>query len=172
MAMPHARARAHASNGDEMQQGGRAMNPYTRLFAMTLLSFIAMYLLMYAMVDSMANVRTNVNQVYMAGLMAASMVIIELGVMRRMYHRRTMNWLIVAVSAVALAAFWLAIRGQGGVGDRQFLRSMIPHHASAILMCSQAGIRDREIEQLCQAIIASQSAEIRQMKAKLDQLEK
>lgn len=53
------------------------------------------------------------------------------------------------------------------IGDRQFLRSMIPHHASAILMCEQAGISDARIKQLCaapQGIIASQQAEIQQMK--------
>jgi uncharacterized protein (DUF305 family) len=44
---------------------------------------------------------------------------------------------------------------------------MIPHHASAILMCEKAPIRDAEIRQLCQSIIASQADEIRQMKAKL-----
>lgn len=46
---------------------------------MTVLSFIAMFILMYAMVDRFANVYPNVNQAYMAGLMAAPMVMIELG---------------------------------------------------------------------------------------------
>jgi len=44
---------------------------------------------------------------------------------------------------------------------------MIPHHASAILMCKQAPIRDPEITSLCRAIISSQQTEIDQMKAKL-----
>lgn len=48
---------------------------------------------------------------------------------------------------------------------------MIPHHAAAILMCAQAGIKDRETRELCQSIIASQGAEIRQMRAKLRELE-
>ena len=38
------------------------------------LSFVAMYALMYAMVDQWANVYNNVNQFYMAGLMAAPML--------------------------------------------------------------------------------------------------
>lgn len=45
-----------------------------------------MYLLMYAMVNTVDNVYVNVNQVYMASLMTAPMVIIELLVMRGMYH--------------------------------------------------------------------------------------
>ena len=45
-----------------------------------------MYVLMYAMVDRMDNVVMNVNQLYMAALMAAPMVVIELVVMRGMYR--------------------------------------------------------------------------------------
>jgi hypothetical protein len=140
---------------------------YRHLLIMTALSFAAMYLLMYAMTDRFANVYNNINQVYMAGLMAAAMVLIELAVMRGMYPRRTWNIAIAAAGIIALAAFWALIRDQGAVGDRQFLRSMIPHHASAILMCEKAPIRDAEIRQLCQSIVASQADEIRQMKAKL-----
>ncbi|MGD6497686.1 DUF305 domain-containing protein, partial [Xanthomonas citri pv. citri] len=51
---------------------------YGRLLAMVVLSFLAMYALMYAMVDRWANVFGNINQFYMAGLMAAPMLIIEL----------------------------------------------------------------------------------------------
>ena len=140
---------------------------YRRLLVMIVLSFAAMYALMYAMVDSFSSVYNNINQVYMAGLMAAAMVIIELAAMRAMYHSRKLNVAIVAASVVALVAFWAGIREQGAVSDRQFLRSMIPHHAGAILMCEKAAIRDAEIRELCKAIIASQADEIRQMKVKL-----
>ena len=107
------------------------------------------------------------NQVYMAGLMTAPMVIIELALMRGMYHDRKLNALIIAASTIALVVLWTLIRQQVGVSDRQFLKSMIPHHAGAILMCQQAPIRDAEIKKLCEAIISSQESEIAQMKAKL-----
>jgi hypothetical protein len=45
---------------------------------MTVLSFISMYTLMYAIGISIANVFNSLNQVYMAGLMAVPMVLIEL----------------------------------------------------------------------------------------------
>jgi uncharacterized protein (DUF305 family) len=122
---------------------------------------------MYAMVDSFANVYNNVNQIYMAGLMAAAMVLIELAVMGVMYPHRKLNAAVAVVSVIALLGCWAGIRAQGAVGDRQFLRSMIPHHASAILMCEKSAVRDAEIRALCQQIIASQAAEIRQMKEKL-----
>jgi uncharacterized protein (DUF305 family) len=65
----------------------------------------------------------------------------------------------------------MLIRQQSAIGDSQFLRSMIPHHAGAILMCRQAPIRDAEIKDLCRSIIASQQREIDQMKAALSRLE-
>jgi uncharacterized protein (DUF305 family) len=134
---------------------------------MTALSFLPMYLLMYAMVDSFDGYYNNLNQAYMAGLMAAAMVVIELAVMGAMYQNRTLNGVIIALSIAALVACWVLIREQGGIGDRQFLRSMIPHHSGAILMCERAGLHDPQIRDLCQAIVKSQAEEIRQMKEKL-----
>lgn len=141
---------------------------YYRLLAMMVLSFVAMYVLMYAMVDRFANVFNSVNQVYMAALMAAPMLIIELMLMGGMYPDKRRNAILVGVGAVALAVFWLAIRQQAAVGDRQFLRSMIPHHAGAILMCREASLTDAEIKKLCESIIASQQSEIDRMKAMLE----
>lgn len=137
---------------------------YRHLLIMTAVSFLAMYGLMYAMVDSLANVHHNLNQVYMAGLMASSMVLIELVVMRGMYRNRKLNGMIAGVGVLALLGSWLFIRQQTGIGDRQFLNSMIPHHAGAILMCQQASLRDGEVRRLCGPIVSSQTAEIEQMK--------
>lgn len=144
---------------------------YRRLLVMTALSFVAMYVLMYAMVDSLGDVFNSVNQIYMAGLMAATMVLIELGLMGAMYRHRKLNAAIAALSAVALVACWGLIRTQGAVGDRQFVRSMIPHHSGAILMCREAPISDPEIRRLCGKIIESQQSEIEQMRDILARLE-
>ncbi len=139
---------------------------------MTALSFIAMYILMYAMVDRIANVHPNFNQFYMAGLMTAAMVVIELLVMSGMYPNKRMNALLVIVSVVALAGFFGAIQKQTGISDRQFLKSMIPHHAAAILMCEQASLHDSEIVRLCESIRRDQQGEIDLMNAKLRELKK
>src|SRR3989304_9034391 len=61
---------------------------WTTLLAMAALSFVAMYILMYAMVDRWSNVYTNLNQFYMAALMTAPMMLIEIALMRAMYSRR------------------------------------------------------------------------------------
>lgn len=151
----------------------KASHPYRTLGVMFFLHFAAMYVLMYAMVDDLtANVYHSLNQFYMAVLMTASMGAIELGLMGSMYPRKTWNAIVVAASIIALVGCLLLIREQAGIRDRQFIRSMIPHHAGAILMCEQAPIEDSELRQLCQEIISSQQREIDQMKAILERLER
>lgn len=53
---------------------GETRAHYGRLIVMVVLSFITMYALMYGMVNVFANVYLDVNQFYMAGLMAAPWV--------------------------------------------------------------------------------------------------
>lgn len=143
---------------------------YWHLLIMAALSFVAMYILMYAMVDRFANVYPNVNQLYMAGLMTAPMILIELFVMQSMYMNKMLNIVIVSVSSILLIVFFLLIRYQTAVGDTQFLKSMIPHHAAAILMCNEAPVQDPDIQELCRNILSNQQSEIDQMKAKLHEL--
>ena len=140
---------------------------YHHLLIMTVLSFISMFLLMYAMVDRFSNVFFSYNQFYMAGLMTAPMVLIELVVMRAMYTNARWNIGITIVIVLALIFFFMAIRFQLAISDKQFLRSMIPHHAGAILMCEQAPIQDDSIRRLCASIIEGQKAEIEEMKGLL-----
>ena len=143
---------------------------YLHLAVMTALSFIAMYILMYAMVDRLGYVYNSINQVYMAALMTAPMVIIELVVMRGMYADPRINALIIAGSAIVLVLAFSAIRYQAGVGDAQFVRSMIPHHSGAILMCRGASLQDAELQKLCAQIVDGQQKEIEQMQAILARL--
>ena len=152
----------------ETEQHGT--NQYGRLLVMTAISFVAMYILMYAMVDRFANVYPSFNQFYMAGLMSASMVAIELIVMGGMYPNKKLNVVLVAASLIALAAFWTFIRQQTAIGDRQFAKSMIPHHSGAILMCQQATLQDPELKRLCDEIVRGQQQEIEQLTKKLREL--
>lgn len=145
---------------------------YRNLLWMVILSFIAMYILMYSMVDSFANVIPNINQIYMAGLMTAPMVIIEMLLMGSMYKNKKLNTFIISISAVVLIACFLFIRNQTAVTEKQFLKSMIPHHAAAILMVKETEINDPELKKLADDIISSQQKEIDFMKAKLKELKK
>lgn len=151
----------HTGHGDQ--------NHYLRLVGMIVLSFISMYVLMYAMANSLADVYNSLNQVYMAGLMTAPMVVIELWLMSSMYKQKRLNAVVIAASVTAGILFFTFIRQQTLISDRQFLRSMIPHHSGAILMCEEASIQDQRIKDLCKEIIASQRREIDQMRALLEE---
>jgi uncharacterized protein (DUF305 family) len=146
-------------------------NHYIKLLVMAVLSFVSMYVLMYAMVNTFGNVIPNINQFYMAGLMTMPMVILEIVLMGSMYMNKKLNTFIIALSTIVLIAFFLLIRQQSAVTDKQFFKSMVPHHASAILMCEKANLQDLEIKDLCKSIISGQQEEINQMKAKLEDLE-
>lgn len=146
-------------------------NNYGRLLIMFVLHFIAMYVLMYAMVDTFENIHPNHNQFYMAALMAAPMVILELLIMGSMYPKKRLNAGIIAVGALLLVCSFFFIREQVGIGDEQFLKSMIPHHAGAVLMCEKAHLKDPEIQELCGNILSGQEREIEWMAMKLKSLE-
>jgi uncharacterized protein (DUF305 family) len=148
----------------------KSENHYLRLAGMIVLSFISMYVLMYAMVNTFGDVYNSLNQVYMAGLMTAPMVVIEMLLMSGMYKNKKLNALLIAGSCVAGIAFFLFIRQEAAISDRQFLRSMIPHHSGAILMCNEASLQDQRILELCKTIVAGQQQEIDQMRGILADL--
>jgi uncharacterized protein (DUF305 family) len=92
--------------------------------------------------------------------------------MRAMYSDMKMNMIFGGAALAALVIFFLGIRAQTAVGDTQFIKSMIPHHAGAILMCGQATITDAELKKLCDEIVRGQQQEIDQMKKILARLNK
>src|SRR5688572_17843050 len=102
---------------------------YKKLTIMAILSFISMYILMYSMVNAFDNVFLNINQFYMAGVMTMPMIIIEIILMNAIYTDRKRNAIIIGLSAVALIVLFGGIRLQTAVTDKQFLKSMIPHHS-------------------------------------------
>ncbi len=140
---------------------------WPRLALMIAISFVAMFVLMYMMVDRFDNALLNLNQLYMALTMTAAMVVIELTVMSYMYGNKLALGIVAGVAVVALGVFFMFTRRQVAITDQQFLRSMIPHHGAAILMCEQAKLTDPEIQKLCANIRRTQQAEIDFMKSKL-----
>ena len=76
---------SHHANSDHTEK------MYLKLLLMAALSFVAMYILMYTMVDKLNDIYPSFNQLYMAGLMAAPMVLIEIVLMGTMYKRKKLN---------------------------------------------------------------------------------
>lgn len=130
-------------------------------------SFIAMFITMYAMGAVWDHVYININKIYMAGLMAASMGIIQIAVMGFMYSKK-MRFIVLGSSIALVTLLFIFIRQQTGVNNVRFLRSMIPHHSSAILMCNEANITDPDIKELCAGIVKTQRQEISIMKKLLE----
>lgn len=143
---------------------------YTRFLLMTLLSAISMYFTMFLMVDKTSNAYNNMNTFYMTFAMVSIMVFIEFLFMRSMYPDTKINMAIISLSIILLIISVTFTRKQVGIGNTQFLRSMIPHHAGALLMCDNNNITDLEIKQLCENIKTSQQTEIDWMKTKLKRL--
>jgi uncharacterized protein (DUF305 family) len=82
-------------------------------------------------------------------------------------HKRLNYVLLIGFTALFVAAFWMG-RAETFVDDQAFLRSMIPHHSRAILVCQEADLSDPEVIELCEQIIEAQREEITQMEAILD----
>jgi uncharacterized protein (DUF305 family) len=87
--------------------------------------------------------------------------------MGNMYPDKKINAAIMTGAVVVGAVLFLLIRQQALIGDRQFLRSMIPHHAGAILICDNANLQMPKTKALCASIVTGQNSEIDRMKALL-----
>lgn len=140
---------------------------YLNLLLMVLFSFISMYVLMYMMVDKLSNVYIHLNQAYMAAVMTAPMITVELLLMGSMYTYKTLNKFLIFISLILLFIFIVLLRKQVAIDDKEFLRAMISHHGGAVLMAEQAKLTDPEIKELARTIIKDQNKEIEFMKSKL-----
>ena len=146
---------------------------YVMLAVNMILSAIVMYVAMYSMIWSFADFFNNLNMFYMALIMWAPMGVLMLITMASMYSDKKLNIILYAGFALVLVLSFFAMRDQTLVGDKQFVRAMIPHHSGAILMCNRASVRDTEIRELCfgpNGIVESQTREVAQMKAILKRL--
>ena len=156
----------HGEHGEMNREMVR--HHYLMLGVNLLLSLIIMYVAMFAMIWSWGEFVQNINFFYMALVMWAPMAAVMLLTMRAMYPNKKLNGLLYLGFATVFVLSMIGIREQALVGDRQFIRSMIPHHSGAVLMCQKAEIADPEIRSLCTGIVSSQTSEIGQMKAILE----
>lgn len=155
---------------EHRHQGGSAhamRSGYRSLVLQTAIGGAIMYLVMFVMIDRLSSFYNNLNMLYMTMMMVAPMVVLMIVAMRDMFPSKAINALLLIGSAVVFFGSFALIRTQTTIGDSAFLRSMIPHHSGAILMCGQAKLSDPEIKALCSNIIRSQREEIASMEAML-----
>jgi uncharacterized protein (DUF305 family) len=161
------RHQQHAANDRESHEHAAHRHgwkgAYGSLAIELAIDFVIMYFVMYTMIATTDHLYLNLNNVYMTLMMVAPMALVMLILMRSMFPARRLNWIIGIGAVVIFIGSYAAMRTQAAVDDKEFLRSMIPHHSGAVLMCEQADIKDPEIIALCEQIIVGQQKEIAQM---------
>lgn len=144
---------------------------YGKLALMLAISFIIMYAVMFANVDEADHVYLSITRFYMVILMVSPMAILMIAMMPDMYNNKLINRIITVLSLTVFILALTLLRSQAFIGDREYMKAMIPHHSSAILTSKRANIKDSNVRKLADSIIISQQQEILRMKFLLDTLD-
>ena len=141
-------------------------------FALTMIvSVFIMYIVMFLNMDQLEHYHTSTTRIYMAFLMVAPMAIVMMLMMGKMYPDKRTNALIMIAGAIVFILVLIGLRTQTPIGDLQYIKAMIPHHSSAIMVSKHANIKDPEVKKLSEQIIQSQEKEIAEMEAKINELQ-
>jgi uncharacterized protein (DUF305 family) len=100
------------------------------------------------------------------------MAVVMMLMMGKMYPDKRTNTAIMLAGVVVFVLVLVGLRTQTPIGDVQYMKAMIPHHSSAILVSKHANIKDPEVKKLSEEIIKAQEKEIAQMEAKIKEMEK
>lgn len=157
-------------NTTHNEQKMQAMH-YQTFFVTLLISFVIMYAVMFLNMDSTGHYHTSLTRIYMALLMVAPMAVVMLLMMGKMYPSKSLNRGIIAGSIILFSMVLAALRTQTPIGDLQYMKAMIPHHSSAVMVSRHANLQDAEVRKLADSIIASQEREIAQMEAMIKRLQ-
>ena len=147
------------------------MNHYARFGLMMATSFVIMYAVMFLNVDVLDHVMLSPTRTYMTFLMIAPMAVVMLGFMWGMYKNKAYNYTILGVAVVTFIFCLAGLRQQWLVSDVQWMKAMIPHHSSAIMVSQKAHLKDPEAIKLAEEIIEAQEREIAEMKRMIYRLE-
>ena len=126
---------------------------------------------MYLNTYELDHVYFSLTRFYMTCLMIASMAILMLGFMLKMYKNKKYNLGIVIGSVVLFFGALFLVRVQEPIDDVLWMKAMIPHHSIAILTSERADIKDPEVKKLANNIITAQKKEIEEMKAMIKRLQ-
>lgn len=154
-------------NGENMQ----GMS-YGKFWIMMLISCLIMYIVMFLNMDDISHYHTSLTRIYMALLMVTPMAVVMMAMMGKMYKNKKANTTIIAAAVVLFIAVLTGLRSQTPVDDVQYMKAMIPHHSSAIMVSKHANIKDPEVKKLSDGIIASQEKEITEMNQMIERLSK
>jgi uncharacterized protein (DUF305 family) len=146
-------------------------NQYIKFALMMTVSFVIMYAVMFLNADVWDHVMLSTTRTYMTILMIAPMAISMMLFMWGMYKNKALNYIILGVAALIFVATFTMLRQQTLISDVQWMKAMIPHHSSAIMVSQKAHLKDPEAIKLAEEIIEAQEREIAQMKKMIYRLE-
>ena len=144
---------------------------YLKFTAMMVVSLVVMYAVMFLNADVFDHVMLSTTRTYMTILMIAPMAVSMLLFMWKMYKNKVLNYIILGASIVVFVSTLFMLRNQTLIADVQWMKAMIPHHSSAIMVSQKAHLEDPEAIKLAEEIIEAQKREIAQMKKMIDRLE-
>lgn len=125
---------------------------------------------MFLNIDNISHYHTSTTRVYMALLMVAPMAVVMMLMMGKMYPDKKINTAIILGGVVVFVLVLFGLRTQTPISDVQYMKAMIPHHSSAILVSKNANLKDPQVKKLSENIIKAQEKEIAEMEAKLKEL--
>lgn len=143
------------------------MENYKKLSLLLLISYVIMYVIMYFNVYETGHVYFSVSRLYMVAMMVCPMAVLMVLFMPVMYPNKALNAFITSAGMVVFITAFIFLRLQVFVSDKEYMRTMIPHHSSAILTSEKATLTNPEVLELAEEIIKTQKAEIAEMKEKL-----
>ena len=144
---------------------------YKKFGLMMLTSFVMMYAIMFLNADRFGHVMLSNTRTYMTLLMVAPMAISMMLFMWGMYKNKLLNYIIMGISTLVFVGSFYMLRNQTFIADVQYMKAMIPHHSSAIMVSQSATFNDPEVKKLAEDIIKAQKKEIATMKAAIKRLE-
>jgi uncharacterized protein (DUF305 family) len=131
-----------------------------------------MYAVMFTNVDTVDHIRLSVTRTYMSLMMVAPMAVSMMFFMGSMYKKKKVNTAIIIAAVLVFIGCFYGLRNQVFIKDVQYMKAMISHHSSAIMVSQKATIEDPETAELAKQIIESQQREIAQMDEIIRRLEK
>ena len=129
--------------------------------------FVLMYQLVYAWDHALFSLTRFVGALVMGCVMTAVMLVF----MWRMYRPDAAKIAVLAFAVIGGVALLAVNRSQALIGDRDFMKAMIPHHSIAINNARKADIRDPRVRYLADRITRDQVKEIAEMKMLIRDIE-
>jgi hypothetical protein len=137
------------------------------IFMMLLSFFIQYYVMSVIMTNEITNIRNSLGKVYMSGIMALLMGIVEVAM--NDYYMNMISPKYYIVLFILLGTLYYMYKTQQYIYDRNYLNEMIEHHSMALTTSGEIlkKTSDPKVKILASKIINTQEDEIQYMKTLL-----